>query len=103
MNIVLIDPNSQHASLSKLIKKGVIYLEGNATDEEELMKANILHAKFLLALTVEEKINIQIAQKATHLYNQFPKILPDTILQVILHIDDFYTMNIFKEFHEKQS
>jgi Trk K+ transport system NAD-binding subunit len=102
MNIVLIDPNSQHASLSKLIKKGVIYLEGNATDEEELMKANILHAKFLLALTNDEKINIQIAQKATHLYNQFPKkILPDTILQVILHIDDFYTMNIFKEFHEK--
>ena len=102
VNIVLIDPNNQHASLSKLIKKGVIYLEGNATDEEELLKANLLHAKFLLALTHDEKINIQIAQRATHLYNQFPKnILPGTILQVILHIDDFYTMNIFKEFHEK--
>jgi Trk K+ transport system NAD-binding subunit len=56
--------------------------EGSATDEEELLKANLLHAKFLLALTQDEKINIQIAQKATHLYNQFPKkILPNTILQ----------------------
>jgi len=102
IQIVLIDPNENHRSLSNLKKKGVIVLLGNGTDEEELLKANLLHAKYLLALTQDEKTNIQIAQRATRLYNQYPeKILPDTVLQVILHIDDFYTENIFKEFHEK--
>ncbi|HLF65440.1 MAG TPA: NAD-binding protein [Saprospiraceae bacterium] len=100
--IVLIESNPEHGSLSYLRKKGVIILQGNATDEEILHKANILNAKYLLALTNDEKTNIQIAQKASSIYNQYPeKILPNNILQVILHIDDFYTMNVFKEFHEK--
>ncbi|HJW28880.1 MAG TPA: NAD-binding protein [Saprospiraceae bacterium] len=100
--IVLIESNDAHGSISFMRKKGVIVLPGNATDEEMLLKANLYNAKFLLALTNDEKTNIHIAQKATHLYNLAPdKILPDTTLQIILHIDDFYTMNIFKEFHEK--
>ena len=102
VHIVLIDPNEHHSSLISLKRKGVIILQGNATDEEELMKANVLQAKYLLALTQDEKTNIQIAQHTTHLYNQYPnKILPASVLQVILHVDDFYTENIFKEFHEK--
>ena len=102
IHIVLIDPNKNHSSLIGLRRKGVIILQGSATDEEELLKANVLHAKFLLALTQDEETNIQIAQRATHLYNQFPqKILPASVLQVILHVDDYYTENIFKEFHEK--
>jgi len=102
INIVVIEPDESHGSLAKLKKKGVIILEGNATDEEELLKANLLQAKYLLALTHDEKTNIQIAQRATRLYNSHPqKILPHTVLQAILHVDDFYTENIFKEFHEK--
>ena len=100
--IVVIEPNAEHGSISHLRKKGVIVLQGNAIDEEMLHKANVLKAKFLLALTNDEKVNIHIAQKATDIYNHHPElILPNSILQVILHIDDFYTMNIFKEFHEK--
>ncbi len=100
--IILIEPNAEHSSISHLKKKGVIVLQGNATDEEMLVKANILTAKYLLALTNDEKTNILIAQKATDIYNQFPeKAMKYDILQVIVHIDDFYTMNIFKEFHEK--
>ena len=100
--IVLIDQNENHASLLNLRKKGVIILLGNATNEEELLKANLLHAKYILALTRDEKTNIQIAQQVTRLYDQHPeKILPDSTLQVILHVDDFYSENIFKEFHEK--
>jgi len=100
--IILIEPNAEHSSISHLKMKGVIVLQGNATDEEMLHKANILTAKYLLALTNDEKTNILIAQKATDIYNQFPeKALKYEILQVIIHIDDFYTMNIFKEFHEK--
>ncbi len=100
--IVVIEPNAEHGSISHLRKKGVIVLQGNALDEEMLHKANVLKAKFLLALTNDEKVNIHIAQKATDIYNHHPElILPNSILQVILHIDDFYTMNIFKEFHEK--
>jgi TrkA-N domain len=102
IHIVVIEPNTEHGSISQMRKKGVIVLEGNATDEDMLHKANILHARVLLALTNDEKINIHVAQKATHIYNQYPAaLLPDTILQVVLHIDDFYTMNVFKEFHEK--
>lgn len=102
VKIVVIDPDESRVSLMSLKKKGVIFLNGDATNEDELMKANILQAKFILALTQDEKVNIQIAQRATRLYHQFPKkILPDTVLQVILHVDDFYTLNIFKEFHEK--
>ncbi len=83
-------------------RRGVIVLEGNAIDEDMLHKANILKAKVLLALTNDETINIHVAQKATHIYNQYPAALvPNNILQVVLHIDDFYTMNVFKEFHEK--
>lgn len=100
--IVVIESNSEHGSISQLRKKGVIVLEGNALDEEMLHKANILKARVLLILTNDEKINIHIAQKATQIYNQYPAaLLPNNILQVILHIDDFYTMNVFKEFHEK--
>lgn len=102
VNIVVIEPNTEHGSISYLRKKGVIILEGNAIDEDMLHKANILKARVLLALTNDEKINIHVAQKATHIYNQYPaELLPNNILQVVLHIDDFYTMNIFKEFHEK--
>jgi hypothetical protein len=102
VRIVVIDADESRGSLLHLRKKGVIFLNGNATNEETLLKTNILHARFLLALTQDEKINIQIAQLATRLYHQYPKrILPDTVLQVILHVDDFYTLNIFKEFHEK--
>ncbi|MEO6132340.1 MAG: NAD(P)-binding protein, partial [Saprospiraceae bacterium] len=100
--IVLIEPNAEHGSISNLRKKGVIIIQGNATDEEVLINANVLTAKYLLALTNDEKTNIQIAQKATDIYNQYPeKALKYDILQVIVNIDDFYTMNIFKEFHEK--
>lgn len=100
--IVVIEPNTEHGSISHMRKKGVIVLEGNAIDEDMLHKANILKAKVLLALTNDERINIHVAQKATHIYNQFPAaLLPNNILQVVLHIDDFYTMNVFKEFHEK--
>jgi hypothetical protein len=102
VNIVLIESNIDHSSLSHLKKRNVIVLQGNATDEELLLKANVLNAKYLLALTNDEKTNILIAQKATSIYNHYPeKILPDNLLQVIIHIDDFYTMKIFKEFHEK--
>jgi len=102
IRIVVIDTDGARGSILQLKKKGVIFLHGNATHEESLLKANILQAKYLLALTQDEKINIQIAQKAARLYHQFPKrIVPNTILQVILHVDDFYTLNIFKEFHEK--
>ncbi len=101
INIVLIESNLDHSSISHLKKKGVIVLQGNATDEEELHKANVLNAKYLLALTNNEKVNIHIAQKVTSIYNQYPdKILTDNMLQIIIHIDDFYTMKIFKEFHE---
>lgn len=100
--IVLIEPNAEHSSLNNLRKKGVIVIEGNATDETVLLKASVLKAKYLLALTNDEKINIRIAQKATNIYNQFPEMaMKYDILQVIVHIDDFFTMNIFKEFHEK--
>jgi hypothetical protein len=100
--IVVIEPNAEHGSISQLRKQGVIILQGNAIDEEMLLKANVLKAKFLLSLTNDEKVNIHIAQRATDIYNRHPDlILPNSILQVILHIDDFYTMNIFKEFHEK--
>ena len=100
--IVVIEPNAEHGSISHMRKKGVVVLEGNAVDEDMLHKANILKAKVLLALTNDERINIHVAQKATHIYNQFPAVLvPNNILQVVLHIDDFYTMNVFKEFHEK--
>ena len=102
VNIVVIEPNTEHGSISYMRKKGVVILEGNAIDEDMLHKANILKARVLLALTNDEKINIHVAQKATHIYNQYPaELLPNNILQVVLHIDDFYTMNIFKEFHEK--
>ncbi|MBK9103854.1 MAG: NAD-binding protein [Saprospiraceae bacterium] len=102
VNIVVIEPNTEHGSISYMRKRGVVILEGNAIDEDMLHKANILKARVLLALTNDEKINIHVAQKATHIYNQFPaELLPNNILQVVLHIDDFYTMNIFKEFHEK--
>jgi len=100
--IVVIEPNAEHGSISQLKKKGVVILQGNAIDEDMLLKTNVFNAKILLALTNDEKINIHIAQKATDIYNQHPElILPNNILQVVLHIDDFYTMNIFKEFHEK--
>jgi len=100
--IVVIESNIDHGSISLMRRKGVIVLEGNAVDEDMLHKANILKAKALLALTNDETINIHIAQKATHIYNQYPAaLLPDNVLQVVLHIDNFYTMNIFKEFHEK--
>ena len=102
VNIVVIEPNAEHGSISHMRKKGVIVLEGNAVDEDMLHKANVLNAKFLLALTNDETINIHVAQRATQIYNHYPaNILPNNILQVVLHIDDFYTMNIFKEFHEK--
>jgi len=102
IKIVVIEPNAEHGSISHMRRRGVIVLEGNAVDEDMLHKANILKARVLLALTNDETINIHVAQKATHIYNQYPAaILPNNILQVVLHIDDFYTMNIFKEFHEK--
>ena len=100
--IVVIEPNADHGSISHMRRKGVIVLEGNAIDEEMLHKANILKAKALLALTNDETVNIHVAQKATQIYNQYPAaLLPNNVLQVVLHIDNFYTMNIFKEFHEK--
>ncbi|MEP6646373.1 MAG: NAD(P)-binding protein [Saprospiraceae bacterium] len=100
--IILIEPNTEHSRIDHLKNKGVIVLHGSGTDEEMLHKANIVTAKYLLALTNDEKTNILIAQRATDIYNQFPeKALKYDILQVIVHIDDFYTMNIFKEFHEK--
>lgn len=102
--IVVIDLNEDHSSISHLRKNGVIVLNGNATDEEVLIRANIIRAKYLLALTNDEKTNIHIAQKASSIFNQFPDEIPeDNILQVNIHIDDFYTMNIFKEFHEKST
>jgi hypothetical protein len=101
-DIVLIELNPDHSSISHLRKKGVIVLDGDATDEEILLRANVLNAKYLLALTEDEKTNIHIAQKTSSVYNQFPEKIPEeNILQVNIHIDDFYTMNIFKEFHEK--
>ncbi len=100
--IILIEPNADHSSINQLKKKGVIVLQGKGTDEEMLLKANIISAKYLLALTNDEKTNILIAQKATDIYNQnSEQALKFDILQAIIHIDDFYTMNIFKEFHEK--
>ena len=102
IRIVVIESNPDHGSISFLRRQGVIILIGNALDEDMLHKSNILKARVLLALTNDEKVNIHVAQKATHIYNQYPAaILPNNILQVVLHIDDFYTMNVFKEFHEK--
>lgn len=101
-NVVLIEPNENHPSISLMRRKGVIVLHGPATDDDMLNKANVVHAKYLLALTSDEKVNIHIAQKVTHLFNHHPeKLQSDRMLQVIIHIDDFYTTNIFKEFHEK--
>lgn len=102
VKIVVIESNMEHGSISNFRKKGVVVLEGNAVDEDMLHKANVLQARVLLALTNDETVNIHIAQRATQIYNHFPdKILPNNILQVVMHVDDFYTMNIFKEFHEK--
>ncbi len=98
--IVVIELNAEHSSISYLRKKGVIVLDGDATDEEVLLRANVLDARHLLALTNDEKTNIHIAQKSASIYNQYPEDILD-ILQINIHIDDFYTMNIFKEFHEK--
>jgi hypothetical protein len=100
--IILIETNEDHPAVSFMRKKGVIVLHDPATDLETLQKANVLHARYLLALTNDEKVNIHIAQKVTNLFNQHPEQLGmDRILQVIIHIDDFYTTTIFKEFHEK--
>ena len=100
--VVVIELNQEHGSISNLREKGVIILHGNATDDDMLNEANILKAKFLLALTDTEETNILIAKTATEIFNKYyDKILDDNVLQLILHIDDYYTMQVFKEFHEK--
>lgn len=98
--IVVIEKNQENLLIGKIRNKKVRFILGNSEDPILLKQANILKAKTVFVLTGDDKTNINITHKIAELYEQERM---ETSLKIILHISDYFNMNIFKEFQEKNS
>lgn len=76
-------------------------INSNALDFEILKKSRIFKAKTVFALTDNEKFNISIANEIQELYLKYPR-KKGNLLNVIIHLSDFYNIRIFKNFQEKK-
>jgi len=82
-------------------KKHVKLINGNSLDFSILKKSKIFKAKTVFALNDIDKNNISIANVIQDLHIKYPR-KNKNILNVIIHLSDFYNTRIFKNFQEKK-
>jgi len=101
--IVLIEKNSKHENLDRLVLQGVKVLIGSALDEKTLKKANIFNARAIITLTENDEINTEIAKKLTDIFKEYykkKKYNSKKQLNAIIHLDDHFMLQTFKDYHE---
>lgn len=70
-NLVIIEKNVDNENLSKLKRKGVKIVKGNALDPQALEKAGVGHAKCLIALTGDDFSNLTIIRHANEICRKY--------------------------------
>lgn len=99
---IIVIENDETLILNQLFnKRHVKLINGNALDLSILKKSKVFKAKTVFALTDNEKYNISIANEIQDLYIKYPR-KNGNLLNVIIHISDFYNIRIFKNFQEKK-
>jgi len=83
MPTVVIEPDSLNAHLGWAANHGVTVLTSNPRDMSNLIQANIVQAKYLLAFTENDAINTEIIIQAFHLKQTNPASPP---LKSIAHV-----------------
>jgi hypothetical protein len=93
--VIEIDPNNPF--LPALASKKLRIIMGSADNPKVLIRANILNACELFALTDKDEININLCKQVMTLYDQKSK---SNRLKIILHLSDFENLLTFKNYQK---
>jgi voltage-gated potassium channel len=66
-SLVIVDPDSPKLEKLSHKNKKIVYIEGNPTDNETLLKAGIIHARGLFAASGDDNLNLVISLTAKQL------------------------------------
>jgi len=103
LQVVIVEIDPANTSLDELKEKGAIVIIGDAADPAVLIKAKLHKASTLIALTSEDKSNLQIAQIAYELKK--PEDESSNQLACFIHLYDaklrrhFYSHELFAQPH----
>lgn len=101
MQVVIIDEVSEPEVLDdqKFISN-VRLIKGKVTDEATLRKANIFHAKHMLAFDLDDNINLTIAKNVKSLLSS--KSSSAEQVKMTIKLEDFYNLRMFKDFQGQE-
>jgi hypothetical protein len=83
-HVIVIERDPGNARISGVRERGVVVLEGDATDPEMLRRAQTGHASHLLALTDTDATNVDVANAAEELALERKR----GVLTVLVHLRD---------------
>ena len=101
--VVILESNPNNDNLSNYIYKGIKVIIGSAMDEQTLLNAGILKAKCFIAMTEKDEKNLEIAKKITDVFKKYyaeHQVAVKKQLKVIIHLEDFFYLQAFKDNHE---
>ncbi len=103
--VVVIEKNKDHPLAARLERKAVIFLEGDAKSEKVLLAAGILRASYVLIFTSDDLENLSISNSVSRIVtkdadNNFKQRISNTKLKALVHLEQHYDFEIFKNYHE---
>ncbi len=97
IQVVIIDEVTEPDILDdQAFNSNVRLIKGKVTDESTLTRANIEHAKHILALALEDNINLTIAKNIKSLLST--KSSSAEQVKITIKLEDFYNLRMFKDF-----
>ena len=94
VKVVVIEADANSPQAGRAVAAGALLLVGNPADEENLLRANLKQAKYLLAMTPRDHDNIEIAYFSFD-QRQQNSVLPP--LQMVMHLEDSELMSVLSE------
>jgi hypothetical protein len=94
VSVVVIEADHNNPRLGRARASGAQILFGNPADEQNLMTANLKHAKYLLAMTPQDSDNIEIAYFSFKQRQQNISLPP---LQVVIHLNKCELISVLSE------
>ncbi len=86
LTVAAIESRKDHPDISGCLERGVVVINGDATDRSVLAMANTAHASFLFAVTGDDNVNIEIALSGHELVTALHKTGENVFLRCYTHV-----------------
>lgn len=97
IRIVIIDEKTEPEELHDIsYTSNVRLIKGKINEESTLKKSNLHHAKHILALDINDHVNLAIAKNVKSLLSSEPS--GNEQVKMTIKLEDFYNLRMFKDF-----